>query len=70
MSGCTGFGFFRSAGLSPTATDVSVPRGCRVWSVRPHDLRVWVNSGRSLAQRCHLGFALSWCEGSLRRAWM
>lgn len=40
----------RSASLSLSAAAVSVPRGHRVWSARPHGLRLRVNSGRSWAR--------------------
>lgn len=60
----------RSAILCLSATALSLPWGHEGWSVRPHDLRLWVNSGRSWAQRCRLRFAVSWSEGPLWRAWM
>lgn len=60
----------RSASLSLFAAAVSLPWGHPVWSGRPFDPRRWVNSGRSWAQRCRLGFAVSWSEGPLWRAGM
>lgn len=56
--------------LSLPLAAVSVPWGHRGWSVKPHDRRLWVNSGRSWAQRCRLRFAVSWSEGPLWWAWM
>lgn len=60
----------RSASLCLSAAAVYVPWGQWGWSVRSHDLRLWVNSGRSWAQRCRLRFAVSWSEGRLWRACM
>lgn len=60
----------RSASLCLSAAAGSVPWGHQGWSERLHDLRLWVNSGRSWAQRCRIRFAVSWFEGPLWRAWM